>query len=87
MTEASFESVGLPVAVGAVEAAAALGLEAASARRDELVPIIRLANELYYGAGDSVIGLAEARFSELMEYVMQMPLHHHRRVTDDGLEG
>ena len=42
---------------------------------------------LYYGAGDSVIGLADARFSELMEYVMQMPLHHHRRVTDDGSGG
>ena len=42
---------------------------------------------LYYGAGDSVIGLAEAHFSELMDYVMQMPLHHHRRITDDGSEG
>jgi predicted GH43/DUF377 family glycosyl hydrolase len=42
---------------------------------------------LYYGAGDSVIGLAVARFSELMEYVMQMPLHHHRRVSDDRSGG
>jgi predicted GH43/DUF377 family glycosyl hydrolase len=39
---------------------------------------------LYYGAGDSVIGLAEARFSELMTYVMEMPLHHHRLEMDDG---
>ena len=42
---------------------------------------------LYYGAGDSVVGLAVARFSEVMEYVKQMPLHHHRRVTDDGEGG
>jgi predicted GH43/DUF377 family glycosyl hydrolase len=39
---------------------------------------------LYYGAGDSVIGLAMARFSELMEYMMQAPLHQHRRTSDDG---
>jgi predicted GH43/DUF377 family glycosyl hydrolase len=39
---------------------------------------------LYYGAGDSVVGLAEARFSQLMDYVRQMPTFHHRRGTDDG---
>ena len=39
---------------------------------------------LYYGAGDSVVGLAEARFSELMEYMAQAPLHQHRRSEDDG---
>jgi predicted GH43/DUF377 family glycosyl hydrolase len=39
---------------------------------------------LYYGAGDSVVGLAEARFSELMDYMAQAPLHQHRRVDDDG---
>jgi predicted GH43/DUF377 family glycosyl hydrolase len=42
---------------------------------------------LYYGAGDTVIGLAEARFSELMDYVMAMPLHRHRRLADDGTRG
>ena len=42
---------------------------------------------LYYGAGDTVIGLAEARFSELMDYVMRMPPYHHRRVADDGTKG
>jgi predicted GH43/DUF377 family glycosyl hydrolase len=39
---------------------------------------------LYYGAGDSVVGLAEARFSDLMEYMANAPLHQHRRVADDG---
>jgi predicted GH43/DUF377 family glycosyl hydrolase len=39
---------------------------------------------LYYGGGDSVIGLAEATFSRVMDYVMEMPLYHHRRVSDDG---
>lgn len=41
---------------------------------------------LYYGTGDSVIGLAVARFSELMEYVKQAPLRRHRRVTNGNLE-
>jgi hypothetical protein len=40
--------------------------------------------QLYYGAGDSVVGLATARFSEVMAYVKQCPLYHHRRVSDDG---
>jgi predicted GH43/DUF377 family glycosyl hydrolase len=37
---------------------------------------------LYYGAGDSVCGLAVAQFSKLMEYVNQTPLYHHRRIGD-----
>ena len=39
---------------------------------------------LYYGAGDSVVGLAEAHFSDLMEYMAHAPLCQHRRVDDDG---
>jgi predicted GH43/DUF377 family glycosyl hydrolase len=39
---------------------------------------------LYYGAGDSVVGLAEARFSDLMAYMANAPLHQHRRSEDDG---
>jgi predicted GH43/DUF377 family glycosyl hydrolase len=42
---------------------------------------------LYYGAGDSVVGLAVASFSEVMAYVGQMPHHHHRRSSDDGCGG
>ena len=39
---------------------------------------------LYYGAGDSVVGLAIARFSEVMEYITAAPPYRHRRVSDDG---
>ena len=39
---------------------------------------------LYYGAGDSVVGLASARYGELMDYVRQCPAYHQRRVSDDG---
>jgi hypothetical protein len=42
---------------------------------------------LYYGAGDSVVGLAVAPFAKLMDYVTHMPLHHHRRSADDGADG
>ncbi len=47
---AALEATGLelPVAAEAVEAALRLGEERARARRDELVPIIRRSNELYY---------------------------------------
>ena len=37
---------------------------------------------LYYGAGDTVCGLAVATFSAVMDYVMRMPLYHHRRTGD-----
>ncbi len=39
---------------------------------------------LYYGAGDSAVGLAEAKFSEVMAYMAEAPLHLHRRMEDDG---
>jgi predicted GH43/DUF377 family glycosyl hydrolase len=39
---------------------------------------------LYYGAGDSVVALAIARFSEVMDYVKRTPPYHHRRSSDDG---
>jgi predicted GH43/DUF377 family glycosyl hydrolase len=39
---------------------------------------------LYYGAGDSAVGLAEAKFSEVMAYMAQAPLYQHRRAEDDG---
>ncbi len=39
---------------------------------------------LYYGAGDSAVGLAEAKFSEVMAYMEQAPLNLHRRAEDDG---
>ena len=82
MTEASFESVGLPVAVGAVEAAAALGLEAASARRDELVPIIRRANELYYVA--DAPELSDAEYDGLMRELVAIETAFPDLVTPDS---
>jgi len=51
--------LGLPVAAEAVEAALRLGEERARARRDELVPIIRRANELYYVADAPELSDAE----------------------------
>jgi predicted GH43/DUF377 family glycosyl hydrolase len=42
---------------------------------------------LYYGAGDSVVGLAVAPFAKLMDYVTHMPLYHHRRSADYGADG
>ena len=82
MTEASFESVGLPVAAGAVEAAAALGPEAARARRDELVPIIRRANELYYVA--DAPELSDAEYDGLMRELVAIEAAFPELVTPDS---
>ena len=53
-----------PVAPGAVDAARQLGLAGARARRDELVPAIRHANELYYAA--DAPELSDAEYDALM---------------------
>jgi DNA ligase (NAD+) len=55
----SIDRAGLPVADDAVEAALALGEDGARRRRDELVPAIRRANELYYVADAPEISDAE----------------------------
>ena len=54
----------LPVAAEAVEQANALGEEGARSRRDELIPIIRRANELYYVA--DAPELSDAEYDRLM---------------------
>jgi DNA ligase (NAD+) len=64
MTESIEGAIGLPVAAGAVEAALALGEDGARARRDELVPIIRRANEQYYVA--DAPELSDAEYDRLM---------------------
>jgi len=64
MTESVEQAVGLPVAAEAVEAARALGEEGARSRRDELVPIIRRANDLYYVA--DAPELSDAEYDQLM---------------------
>jgi DNA ligase (NAD+) len=58
VTESS-EGIGLPVAPEAVEAALARGEGGARARREELVPLVRRANELYYRADAPEINDAE----------------------------
>ena len=82
MTEASFESVGLPVADDAVEAARALGLEAARRRRDELVPIIRRANELYYV--DDAPELSDAEYDGLMRELVAIEAAFAELATPDS---
>jgi predicted GH43/DUF377 family glycosyl hydrolase len=37
---------------------------------------------LYYGAGDSVVALATARLSDVLEYVRHTPQPQHRRAAD-----
>jgi DNA ligase (NAD+) len=58
------QAAGLPVAPEAVEAARRLGEDEARAQRDELVPIIRRANELYYVA--DAPELSDAEYDRLM---------------------
>jgi DNA ligase (NAD+) len=48
VTESAEQTVGLPVAAEAVEAARALGQEAAARRHADLIPILVRASELYY---------------------------------------
>ena len=54
----------LPVGADAVEAARALGVQGARSRRDEIVPVIRRANDLYYGA--DAPELSDAEYDGLM---------------------
>jgi predicted GH43/DUF377 family glycosyl hydrolase len=39
---------------------------------------------LYYGAGDSVVGAATARFSDVLDYVNKAPPYRHSRSGDPG---
>jgi DNA ligase (NAD+) len=64
MTESIEGAVGLPVSDEAVETALALGEDGARARRDEVVPVIRLANEQYYVA--DAPELSDAEYDRLM---------------------
>ena len=81
MTE-SAEEVGLPVAAKAVEAALALGEASARARRDELVPLIRGANELYYGADSP--DLSDAEYDGLMRELVAIEAAFPSLLTPDS---
>jgi predicted GH43/DUF377 family glycosyl hydrolase len=39
---------------------------------------------LYYGAGDSVVALATARLSEVLDHVRHAPVPQHRRYSDSS---
>ncbi len=72
----------LPVAVEAVERANALGEEGARARHDELVPIIRRANELYYVA--DAPELSDAEYDQLMRELVAIETAFPVLVTPDS---
>jgi DNA ligase (NAD+) len=78
----SAEEVGLPVAAKAVEAALALGEASARARLDELVPLIRRANELYYGADSP--DLSDDEYDGLMRELVAIEAAFPSLVTSDS---
>ena len=81
MTESS-EGIGLPVAPEAVEAALARGEGGARARRDELVPLVRRANELYYRADAPEIG--DAEYDALMRELVAIEAAFPTLLTPDS---
>ena len=82
MTESIEPAVGLPVAAKAVEDARALGEEGASRRRDDLVQIIRRANELYYVA--DAPELSDAEYDRLMRELVAIETAYPTLVTPDS---
>jgi DNA ligase (NAD+) len=82
VTEASKETIGLPVALDAVEDARALGEGGACRRRDELVPILRRANELYYVA--DAPELSDAEYDRLMRELVALETAWPGLVTPDS---
>ena len=82
MTESIEPAVGLPVAAEAVEVARGLGEEGARRRRDELVPIIRRANELYYVA--DAPELSDAEYDRLMRELVAIETAYPALVTPDS---
>jgi DNA ligase (NAD+) len=82
VSESAEQTVGLPVAGEAVEAARALGERASSLRHDELVPIIRRANELYYAA--DAPELTDAEYDALMRELVAIETAFPALVTLDS---
>ncbi|HEY5486886.1 MAG TPA: NAD-dependent DNA ligase LigA [Candidatus Limnocylindrales bacterium] len=81
MTE-SERAVGLPVSDEAVEAALALGEAGAQRHHDELVPMIRRANELYYTA--DAPELSDAEYDSLMRELVAIETAFPVLVTPDS---
>jgi DNA ligase (NAD+) len=82
VTESIEPAVGLPVASEAVEAAGGLGEEGARLRRDDLLPIIRRANELYYVA--DAPELSDAEYDGLMRELVAIEAAFPALVTPDS---
>jgi DNA ligase (NAD+) len=72
----------LPVAAEAVEAARALGEDGARSRRDELVPILRRANELYYV--EDAPELSDADYDRLMRELVAIETAFPALLTPDS---
>ncbi len=72
----------LPVPADAVEAARILGEDGARRRRDELVPIIRRANEMYYLA--DAPELSDAEYDGLMRELVAIETAFPALVTPDS---
>jgi DNA ligase (NAD+) len=82
MTESIEQAVGLPVAAEAVEAARSLGEDGSRHRRDELMPIIRRANEQYYV--DDAPELSDAEYDRLMRELVAIETAFPALVTPDS---
>ena len=82
MSEAKKRAVGLPVADDAVDAARALGSEAAARRHAELVPVLRRASELYYQ--HDAPELSDAEYDRLMGEIVALETAFTELVTPDS---
>ena len=82
MSEAKKRAVGLPVADDAVDAARALGPEAAARRHAELVPILQRASELYYQ--QDAPELSDAEYDRLMGEIVALETAFADLVTPDS---
>jgi DNA ligase (NAD+) len=76
------QAAGLPVADAAVESARALGPDGARRRRDELVPIIRRANEAYYQS--DAPEMSDAEYDALMRELVALESAYPDLVTPDS---
>jgi DNA ligase (NAD+) len=82
VTESNQTDVGLPVAPDAVQAALALGEQAAARRHEELLPILRRANELYYQA--DAPEMSDAEYDGLMRELVALETAFPTLVTPDS---
>ena len=82
MSESAEEAIGLPVSGAAVEAALALGEEGAQHRREDLVPLLRRANELYYVA--DAPELTDSEYDNLMRELVAIETAFPALVTPDS---